>query len=209
MSYNVQRGKTQERGGKTKRRLIEATKNLLGEFDFRTITLDQISQEVGVAKSSILWHFGSKEALLTESVFELFEEVDSKLKLEKSNLETLEARVKYLFTAVAEYFVANPTAKGVVITLIFNRQANGAIRDRILEQWEQHIDEVQEFLSDSDFTVSRECASSMLALMHGGYIQWFLRGRPDDLSTSLPEMPKSICRDMLAIAAAEKKGEES
>ncbi len=204
MTSSPQRARTQQRGVDTKRRLVEATKKLLGELDFRSITLDQIAENVGVAKSSILWHFGSKDALLTESVFDLFEEVDSRLKLEKSSLESFEERVEYLFSAVAKYFVENPTAKAVVIALIVNGQVSREIKDRIHEQWEQHIGEVQEFLSDDEFTISRDCAASMLALMHGGYLQWLLQGRPDDLATTFPRMPASLCQDILAMAAANK-----
>ena len=71
MTSRTRNARTQKRGDETKQRLIAATKDLLSEFDYQTVTLDQISEAVGVAKSSILWHFGSKDALLTESVFDL------------------------------------------------------------------------------------------------------------------------------------------
>ena len=203
MSSNVQPLKRQRRGDETRRRLIDATKRLLAEFDFQTVTLDQVAASVGVAKSSILWHFGSKEALLTEAVFDLFEEIDSKLKLEKSNIGTVEERVRYLFAAVAEYFIANPTAKGVILALIFNQQVNGEIKARIHEQWEQHITEIQEFLSGDDHTISHDCAAAMLALMHGAYIQWILRGRPDGFATELPSMTESLCAELVAMASKE------
>ena len=202
MSSSLPSPRKQRRGDETRRRLIDATKGLLAEFDFQTVTLDQISSRVGVAKSSILWHFGSKEALLTEAVFDLFEEIDSKLKLEKSNLETVEERVRYLGTAVAEYFVANPTAKGVIISLIFNQRVNGEIRARINEQWEQHIAEIQEFLSGDDQTISHDCAAAMLALMHGAYMQWFLRGCPDGFVNELPAMTEAMCGELVAMAAS-------
>jgi AcrR family transcriptional regulator len=202
MSSNLQPLRRQRRGDETRRRLIDATKRLLAEFDFQTVTLDQISSSVGVAKSSILWHFGSKEALLTEAVFDLFEEIDSKLMLEKSNLETAEERVRYLFTAVAEYFMANPSAKGIIIALIFNQQVNGEIKARINEQWEQHIAEIQEFLSGDDQTISHDCAAAMLALMHGAYMQWFLRGCPDGFANELPAMTEAMCGELVAMAAS-------
>ena len=202
MSSSLPSPRKQRRGDETRRRLIDATKRLLAEFDFQTVTLEQISSRVGVAKSSILWHFGSKEALLTEAVFDLFEEIDSKLKLEKSNLETVEERVRYLGTAVAEYFVANPTAKGVIIALIFNQQVNGEIRARINEQWEQHIAEIRDFVSGDDHAISHDCAAAMLALMHGAYIQWFLRGCPDDFASELPSLTEALCRELATTTAA-------
>ena len=134
--------KTQQRGRETRRKLIERTKALLATYDYGSVTLDQVAVDVGVSKSSILWHFGSKEALLTEAVFALFEEVDAKITLEKSSLESLEERVEFLLREVGAYFNQNPAAKGVTITLIFNRSVPDAIRERIREQWDAHVEEI-------------------------------------------------------------------
>ncbi len=93
--------RTQRRGEETKRQLIQATKGLLAEYDYQSLTLDQIASAVGVAKSSILWHFGSKETLLTEAVLDLFEEINEKFGLEKANLATVDERSRYMLEAIA------------------------------------------------------------------------------------------------------------
>ena len=186
MSSAIPPVRTQRRGTETKRRLIEATKGLLAEYDYQTITLDRIASAVGVAKSSILWHFGSKERLLTDAVFDLFEEVDEKITLEKTKLDTLEERIDYLLKSVAEYFAANPKAKGITITLIFNSQIPAAIRERIRKQWQQHSQEIRNFLSSDDIQVSESAAAAILALMHGCYLQWYLCGRKKDIRKQLP-----------------------
>lgn len=54
MTSGSAKGKTQRRGEETKCRLIQATKSLLVEYDYQSLTLDQIASAVGVAKSSIL-----------------------------------------------------------------------------------------------------------------------------------------------------------
>ena len=177
--------RAQRRGDETKQRLIRVTKGLLAESDYQSITLEQISDAVGVAKSSILWHFGSKEGLLTEAVFELFEEVDQKINLSKANLATCEERVHYLLREVAEYFVENPEAKGVAITLLLDSKVPRAIHQRIREQWDRHVEEIQEFLSSDDATVSAATAASIMALMHGCYLQWHLHGCRGDLAAQL------------------------
>lgn len=186
MTSTASPARTQRRGTETKRRLIEATKGLLAEYDYQTITLDRIASEVGVAKSSILWHFGSKESLLTDAVFHLFEEVDQKITLEKTNLDTLAERIDYLLKSVAEYFAANPKAKGITITLVFNSQVPKAIHARIRKQWQQHNLEIRNFLSSEDIQVSEEAAAAILALMHGSYLQWYLCGQKSDIRKLLP-----------------------
>ena len=186
MSSAIPQVRTQRRGTETKRRLIEATKGLLAEYDYQTITLDRIASAVGVAKSSILWHFGSKERLLTDAVFDLFEEVDEKITLEKTKLDTLEERIDYLLKSVAEYFAANPKAKGITITLIFNSQIPAAIHERIRKQWQQHMQEIRNFLSSDDIQVSETAATAILALMHGCYLQWYLCSRKKDIRKQLP-----------------------
>ena len=144
-----------------------------------------MSSAVGVAKSSILWHFGSKDALLTEAVFDLFEEIDEKITLEKSNLQSLQERVDYLLDSVATYLTNNPQAKGIVITLLLNGGVPAEIHGRIREQWARHTDEIREFLSTDSDPVSEVFAASLMALMHGCYLQWHLNGCREDLREKL------------------------
>lgn len=51
-------------GQQTAERILETTARLLANREPDTVSLDRISAEVGVAKTSILWHFGSKKDLI-------------------------------------------------------------------------------------------------------------------------------------------------
>ncbi len=175
----------QRRGLETRRQLIESTKSLLAGRDYQSVTLDQISKEVGVAKSSILWHFGSKEALLTEAVYDLFDEIDRAISLEKQNLPSIDDRIEHLLSAIGAYHTDNPGAKGIVLSLMFSNKSPDAIRTRIREQWQDHISKIREFLSGDDALVGDDYAAAILALVHGNYLQWFLDGNPDDLAKRL------------------------
>ena len=55
-----------KRGERTRNHILEVTRKLFAQPGFRGVTLDQIAEETGTAKSSILWHFGTKEHLLLE-----------------------------------------------------------------------------------------------------------------------------------------------
>src|SRR5690349_8604575 len=65
----------QERGVRTEEAILEATLKLLSTRGIHGMSLDLLSDEVGVAKSSILWHFGSKEELLLRVAERVLEEV--------------------------------------------------------------------------------------------------------------------------------------
>lgn len=187
MSKNSQPARKQRRGAETRQQLLQATKTLLADFDYQSITLDQVAELVGVSKSSILWHFGSKEGLLTEAVFELFEEIDQAVNPEMRSLPTLEARLAYMLDVIAEYFTNHPQAKGIALSLLFNSQTPTSITERIREQWQQHADEIVAFLSSDDERVDKSDAAALMALIHGCYLQWYLAGKPNDLRERMLE----------------------
>lgn len=192
MQNNSEAPRKQRRGSETRRRLLQSTKSLLADHDYQSITLDQVADTVGIAKSSILWHFGSKEGLLTEAVFELFEEIDEAINLEKEALPTLDERFRYLLETVADYFTNHPQAKGITLSLVFNSQTPQSIQERIREQWQEHIDEIVSFLSSDDARVERSDAAAIMALMHGCYLQWYLEGKTNDLRERMMRTYKSL-----------------
>src|SRR5215831_12978925 len=65
----------QERGVRTEEAILQATMRLLASRGIQGTSLDLLAEEVGVAKSSILWHFGSKEELLLRVAERVFEEI--------------------------------------------------------------------------------------------------------------------------------------
>src|SRR5882762_9471543 len=65
----------QQRGVRTEEAILNATLRLLAARGVQGTSLDLLADEVGVAKSSILWHFGSKEELLLRVAERVFEEI--------------------------------------------------------------------------------------------------------------------------------------
>src|SRR5215467_15607254 len=65
----------QERGVRTEEAILQATMRLLAARGIQGTSLDLLADEVGVAKSSILWHFGSKEELLLRVAERVFDEI--------------------------------------------------------------------------------------------------------------------------------------
>src|SRR5262250_1355362 len=82
----------QERGVRTEEAILQATMRLLAVRGIQGMSLDLLAEEVGVAKSSILWHFGSKEELLLRVAERVFEEVARGPAREILALRTLDER---------------------------------------------------------------------------------------------------------------------
>lgn len=200
MASLARQSKSQQRGNATKRRLIDATKSLLAQYDYHSITLDQVAAAVPVSKSSVLWHFGNKEALLTEAVVDLFQEIDTHIDLRKHKFDSFEERLHYLFEIVADYGTNNPNAKGIAISLLLNQQIPQSIHDRIREQWQRHVAAIREFLATEDAPVSNAAALALMALLHGCYLQWYLDGCRSNLKDDLDRAVRALRFDALQSA---------
>jgi AcrR family transcriptional regulator len=166
--------KTQNRGIETKARIVEVTKQLLSDHDFYSVTLDQISSQAEISKSSLLWHFESKEDLLCEAALEIFTELENAVIIEAENELPLQLKINKLLVAVAEYFQINPEPKGVLISLVFNSQIPNVIRERIDAYWDHHVDEIVKYLSCPEHTFSKSKAKTILDIIHGCYMHWYL-----------------------------------
>ena len=65
-----------DRGARTRLRVLEVTRQLLSESGPRSVTLDQVAARSEVAKTSILWHFGSKQELFLEALDEVIRDFE-------------------------------------------------------------------------------------------------------------------------------------
>lgn len=174
MDKNTAQIKKRARGIETRANILKVTQRLLAKHDYYSVTLDQISKEAGVSKSSLLWHFESKEFLLSEAACELFTELEQAIILVKIDDDSMEQRLKTFIDSLGIYFQANPEPKGVLIGLIFNSQVPEKVRERIDAYWQHHIDTIVYFFSYPDIPFSKEAASAVLDVIHGSYLHWYL-----------------------------------
>lgn len=166
--------KKQNRGVETRAKILEVTKQLLSDHDYYSVTLDQISQDADVAKSSLLWHFDSKELLFSEAACELFSELEQAVVLVKEKDQSLEERMAILLDKAGDYFQNNPEPKGVLISLIFNSQIPVQIKNRIEEYWEHHTKALVNFFSYPEKPFPQAAARTILSIVHGTYLHWYL-----------------------------------
>ena len=166
----------QRQGAETRREILDATKALLATADYQAITLDQVAREVGISRTSILWHFDSKEGLLTTAVLEMFEDLENAALLGMPALPTLRERIEHVFNMVGAYFDRHPEWKGILLSIIFNGEVPAAIRDRAIAHLGDDKRKLVEFLSSPEEPVTEDQVACLIALIHGAYIQWYADG---------------------------------
>lgn len=173
------------RGLETRLRVIHVAKYLIGEQGYAEVTLDQISAAAGVAKSSLLWHFGSKEMLLSEAVSSLFQEIEADLQFGDLHALNVEQRVTEVFDRVACYLTANPEAKGVVLALLFSSTTPEKVRAHIRATWEGHVQALVDLLGTPQRPVPPAMARTLVALFQGSYCHWYANGRDEPIADYL------------------------
>jgi AcrR family transcriptional regulator len=173
------------RGVETRERVIALARELIAEHGYAEVTLDQISAHAGVAKSSLLWHFGSKEMLLAEAAISLFREIEFAMELEGLLGKSVRERVDEVFARVADYFTRNPEAKGVMLGMLFSGSAPQTVREHIREGWNGHVRALVEVLGTEERPVPPEFGRVILALLHGCYCHWYANGRNEPISAYL------------------------
>jgi len=109
----------QERGLRTEAAILDATLQSLATRGIHDTSLDLIAARVGVAKSSILWHFGSKEGLLLRVAERAFSTVARSLAPEILALPTIEERGEAMWRIYTEVVNHAPEVRRVVLYLIF------------------------------------------------------------------------------------------
>src|SRR4030095_14910907 len=109
----------QERGVRTEEAIFQATLKLLATRGIHGMSLDLLSDEVGVAKSSILWHFGSKEELLLRVAERVLEEVARGPVRDMLALPTIEQRADAAWRFFEQTIRERPELRRLVLWLIF------------------------------------------------------------------------------------------
>jgi AcrR family transcriptional regulator len=122
----------QARGVRTEEAILAATLRLLAARGIHGMSLELLAEEVGVAKSSILWHFGSKEELLVRVAERIFEEVARGPAREILALPTLEERGAATWRFYADTVRHRPEIRRLVLYLIFEAvEERPELRDRL------------------------------------------------------------------------------
>jgi AcrR family transcriptional regulator len=174
----------QKRGVRTEESILQATLHLLAARGVHGTSLDLLAEEVGVAKSSILWHFGSKEELLLRVAERMLDEVARGPVQRILALSTFEERAEASWQFFSETLRQNPELRRVMLYLIFESvEGRPELRAR-LQQLYGGIREMYEAGLRSvvpDAAQRRRLAVISVAALDGIFLQWLLDPEAIDL----------------------------
>ncbi len=167
----------QQRGVRTEEAILEATSRLLATRGIHGMSLDLLADEVGVAKSSILWHFGSKEELLLRVAERVVEDVARGPALEMLALPTLAERGDALWRFFGETLRQRPELRRLVLWLIFECvEERPELRTRLRQLYRSIREMFEAGLREAvpDAARRRRLAIITVATFDGIFIQWLL-----------------------------------
>jgi len=174
----------QERGLRTEEAILDATLRSLATRGIHGTALDLIADEVGVAKSSILWHFGSKEGLLlrvAERAFAMIEHGPAPAMLA---LPTFAERAEAMWRFYTDVINRVPEVRRVVLYLIFASDGRPELRARLQQLYGGMRALFTAGLRDvvNDPQQRAQLAVLGIATLDGIFLQWLLDPQAIDLA---------------------------
>lgn len=163
-----------KRGERTRNQILEAARKLLAKPGFRGVTLDQIAEETGTAKSSILWHFGTKEALLLEVLDSAMRDLETSYRHDYPDDLPLTEKMRLLLKDYVRLMERYPEVGTVFFGMLFDAQLINSIRDRVKEMYREYRELIVHHLTASGVAATEHLASAVVALFDGVFIQWYL-----------------------------------
>ena len=191
---------------RTEEAIVQATLRLLSTRGVHGMSLDLLAEEVGVAKSSILWHFGSKEELLLRIAERVLEEVAKGPARTMLALPTLEARADAAWKFFGETLRERPELRRLVLWLIFECvEERPEMRTRLQQLYRSIREMFEAGLKEvvPDATRRRRIAMLTVATFDGIFIQWLLE--PDAIDVEALHRELRVLNDAARPRRARKE----
>lgn len=171
------------RGQRSRQAILEATGQLIAIHGGNHVTLDQIADACNIAKSSILWHFSSKDDLLLEVVDTTYhhfaEAIISKYTPGSTTLE----KVTYLLNGYTSVSLYQPEIPTIFFSFAFGSKKQKKIRDKIEEIYDWNRKAYKQH-----FGISENLAAILLGMVNGILIQWLIAPDRINIEVHLQEM---------------------
>ena len=174
-----------KRGERTRSHILEVTRKLFAQPGFRGVTLDQIAEETGTAKSSILWHFGSKEHLLVEVLDGVIRELEANYRQRYPANLPLARKMQLFIKDYVSMMEQYPELGAVFFGMLFDAEFINTIRDRVKEMYRDYREMIAHHLTDAGIPATEHLAAAVTALADGVFIQWYLDPQGVDMQRAL------------------------
>jgi AcrR family transcriptional regulator len=209
----IQKLKKQQ-GEATRKQIIEVTARRFAQHGFQGTSLEAIAKQVGVAKSSVLWHFGSKEALLFEVISGVMNKWEKDQTAELLALTDSRERLSRLVDSYKHLMRERPDTLLLFLTVMFEGiDANPELAQKFREMYQGYRAAIklalelgmQEGVFRKDLP-SDDTASLVLAAFDGLFVQWYLDREHFDLDQATENLKKVVTRfiDVPVSASADK-----
>ena len=167
---------------RTEEAILQAALRLLSTRGIQGTSLDLLSEEVGVAKSSILWHFGSKEELLLRVAERVLDDVAHGPVAEILALPTWQERAEASWRFFADTLRERPELRRLVPYLVFEAvETRPEMRARLQQLYRRVRELYDAGLRGvvNDPGQRRRLAALSVAAFDGIFLQWLLD--PDEI----------------------------
>ncbi len=161
-------------GRETAERILETTARLLASREPDAVSLDRISREVGVAKTSILWHFGSKKNLFLAVVDRVFEEFLTGFVEQHPDVGDVGLELREFLRAYARFLKQHPHINTVLMTLAFDRKLGPDVRQQIAQMYRAFRSTVTANYTIDGKPFPENVAAAIIAFVDGVFLQWFI-----------------------------------
>lgn len=163
-----------KKGRETRERIMKAARELLADSGSSSVTMEKIGEKAGVANCSVVWHFGSKENLFLEIFDQIVEEFEKAFaSYSFADGDPKDMLRRFLFD-YADLIEAYPELHGIFYSYVFNGKLNPKTGGRIRGMYDEYrrmvAERLKSFIPDDPESV----ASSLVALLDGMFIQWYV-----------------------------------
>ena len=180
-----------EQKQRTRRKLIEATMDVIASEGFSGVTMAKVAERAGLSRGIGNFHFQSKEQLLLESLRTLYKEFEDGWRNAVANAGSSPVeQLKELIKTILNPPIAN--SKKVAVWLAFWGEAPS--RKKYLEicaahdrEWDAAVERILSQLVDDEFNshgmTLAKIAHSLTAMMDGFWVEYLIadgRYTPDD-----------------------------
>lgn len=194
MTINVLHGRftiMKTRGEKSRERIIAVTQKLLARSNPDKVSLDLISLKCNLSKSSILWHFHSKEELFLAVVTKTFEDFVSHFAGTYDNLSPIE-KLDRFFIEYAAFAKDKPESNIIILTFLLQKKNNKKIQAKLRELFSFFRTTFLENLGIPENEESKYFVSFIIAALDGFFLQWLLDPEEIEINKSYQYLKKYI-----------------
>lgn len=165
---------TNRRGARTRQRLIDAAAELVSQEPSATIGLERIARAADVAKSSVLWHFGTKEQLYLEVADRWFASFQQSLTAEIGAPRDLREALPLLLKSYSKFLRTHPEANVVLFTLLFGSRRDSELHARIAGMYREFRQGIVDNALVEGRPLTEVEAGLIVAVLDGIFIQGFI-----------------------------------